>query len=349
FEYKALSQAPGHLVHAFVCTELSGIGAKSVPILKSTAKADVYLPSLSFSSNTVSFRYIWREGDSGDHLTQDILCTNETPLPAICSFKAAPPFSVSPSKLNMKEKGTGTLTVTFDPAFNGRVCSKIKEKLEATYDGHAKTESVELRAEVVYPAVEIDTKEVDFGCIFNETSRRLAITLRNPTELPVVYHWYLTPHYDFRYVSGDNDVPLALVNTAAPPPINKVFDFLPFTGSIEPGESETICATFFGVPDVRVTATALCVIENGPEFSLSLKGQASLPTFRLSQTEFDFGEVPYNRAAESELTIHNTGLVDVQFFVDLSKLDFPWLVDVSKRAGKIPSRDKQKLTIRFRP
>ncbi|CBZ51361.1 conserved hypothetical protein [Neospora caninum Liverpool] len=349
FEYRALSQSPGHLSHALVCTELSGFGTKSVPVLKTTAEAHFFVPSVSFSSNAVSFRYVWKEGVSVDHMTQEILCSNETPLAAACAFKAPAPFSVSPSKLRLRGKSTSTLTVSFDPRFNGRVCSKLKEKLDVTYEGHSKTETVELRAEVVYPAVEIDTKEVDFGCIFNETSRRLPITLKNPTELPVVYHWYLTQQYDFRYASGDNDVPLALVNTAPPPPINKVFDFLPFTGSIEPGETETICATFFGVPDVRVTATALCVIENGPEFCLSLRGQASLPTFRVTPSEFDFGEVPYSRVAESELTIHNTGLVDFQFFVDLSKLAFPWLVDVSKKAGKVPSRNKQKVVIRVRP
>ncbi|PFH36000.1 hypothetical protein BESB_056510 [Besnoitia besnoiti] len=350
FEYRAISQTPGHRSHALVCTELSGFGTKSLPILKSTAKADFFAPSLSFSSSALSFRYVWREGDDVDRMAQEILCTNEAPLPASCAFLASGPFSVSPAKMTLRGKASGSLTIAFNPRFNGRACSRIKERLEVSFEGHAKTESVELRGEVVYPAVEINATEVDFGCVFNETTRCLAIELKNPTELPVVYHWHLTDQYEFQYVSGDNDLPLALVGgPAALPAINKIFDFLPFTGSIEPGQTETICATFFGFPDVRVTATALCVIENGPEFSLRLRGQASLPTFRLSQSDFDFGEVPFNRSAESELTIFNTGLVDVQFGFNLSRLEFPWLVDVSKKSGKVPSRDKQKIGIRFRP
>lgn len=74
-----------------------------------------------------------------------------------------------------------------------------------------------------------------------------------------------------------------------------------------------------------------------------------MPTFRLSQTEFDFGEVCYNRMVEAELCVINTGLVDVSFSLDLSKLDYPWILDVSKKTGHVPSRDKQKIGLRFRP
>ena len=76
-------------------------------------------------------------------------------------------------------------------------------------------------------------------------------------------------------------------------------------------------------------------------------GRASFPRLKASQTEFNFGEVPYLRVLTAEVVLMNSGFVDLGYTTDLERVTKPWTIDVPKKNGIIKANDKLKLEIRF--
>lgn len=69
----------------------------------------------------------------------------------------------------------------------------------------------------------------------------------------------------------------------------QVFDILPIYGVLEPGESQLVSFSFYGHADISGQVLALCEVEEGPTYEITLKGEASLVTYSLNRTEIDFG------------------------------------------------------------
>lgn len=56
FEYRALSSTPGRMAHALICMELSGFGTKALTVTRTLAKAEFFVPTVSFCPSSVYFR-----------------------------------------------------------------------------------------------------------------------------------------------------------------------------------------------------------------------------------------------------------------------------------------------------
>lgn len=69
----------------------------------------------------------------------------------------------------------------------------------------------------------------------------------------------------------------------------QVFDILPIYGVLQPGESQLVSFSFYGHADISGQVLALCEVEEGPTYEITLKGEASLVTYSLNRTEIDFG------------------------------------------------------------
>lgn len=67
----------------------------------------------------------------------------------------------------------------------------------------------------------------------------------------------------------------------------------------------------------------------------------------MSQTKFNFGDVSYLKVMTAEVVLFNCGLVDLDFVVNLERVQRPWTVEVLKRKGVIKANEKLKLDIRF--
>ena len=65
---------------------------------------------------------------------------------------------------------------------------------------------------------------------------------------------------------------------------------LPLYGSLRPSESQQFQFTFYGHPRIMAEATAVCSINGGPDYSIGLKGQASVMQYNISHTLVDFGK-----------------------------------------------------------
>ncbi|CAK8990089.1 unnamed protein product [Durusdinium trenchii] len=130
--------------------------------------------------------------------------------------------------------------------------------------------------------------------------------------------------------------------------INQIFDILPIMGILEPGCTQDITFTYFGMKNQKFDVAAVCQTEGGPEYEVALKGQASKLDFVLDKTELDFGEVPYTEVQEREVLLVNTGKVAFQYSWNLCALSRPSVLDCWPIAGEIKAGDKERITIRFR-
>ncbi|XP_078720178.1 hydrocephalus-inducing protein homolog isoform X2 [Lampetra fluviatilis] len=95
--------------------------------------------------------------------------------------------------------------------------------------------------------------------------------------------------------------------------LQEVFDILPLYGQLQPGESQAVTVSFFGHAGLRAQATALCRVVGGPTYEISLLGEAADMSYQLSTTEVDYGKVLFDRVAEVQITLRNTGSVGFWF------------------------------------
>ncbi len=87
-------------------------------------------------------------------------------------------------------------------------------------------------------------------------------------------------------------------------------------------ETEKTSIRFYGHPGIKANIKAICQIENGPVYELSLHGQASYMAYRLNTHELDFGDVHFDKSATRTLTLTNVGSVPLDFhFLNLNNLN----------------------------
>ena len=70
----------------------------------------------------------------------------------------------------------------------------------------------------------------------------------------------------------------------------QVFDILPLYGVLEPEESEQVTFTFFGHSYVFSETKAMCTVEGGPTYHVSIAGQASSVEYYFDRTDIDLGQ-----------------------------------------------------------
>ncbi|XP_006860378.1 PREDICTED: hydrocephalus-inducing protein homolog [Chrysochloris asiatica] len=97
--------------------------------------------------------------------------------------------------------------------------------------------------------------------------------------------------------------------------IEEVFDILPLYGVLQPHSSHQISFTFYGHCDIIAHTTALCEVEGGPTYEITLKGEASLVNYSFDTKEINYGLQLFDHVTESEITLKNTGKVGFHFKV----------------------------------
>jgi len=76
--------------------------------------------------------------------------------------------------------------------------------------------------------------------------------------------------------------------------INEVFDILPVSGVLMPGQTENVEFTYYSGNGLTYNGIAVCSCQGGPDYEIPIVGSSSHVEFDLSTTEIDFGEVAYN-------------------------------------------------------
>ncbi|XP_035381538.1 hydrocephalus-inducing protein homolog [Electrophorus electricus] len=122
------------------------------------------------------------------------------------------------------------------------------------------------------------------------------------------------------------------------PGVEEVFDILPIYGVLQPGERQLVTFSFFGHTHISGQVLALCEVEDGPTYEITLKGEASLLTYALDTTDIDFGPQLFDRVAEAEITLRNTGKVGFDFSALLTEEKVSSEDPLSGQPLVIPSR-----------
>jgi hydrocephalus-inducing protein len=175
-----------------------------------------------------------------------------------------------------------------------------------------------------FPNLTLSDKRVDFGVVPCDTEKRSVFSITNTSRIPVSYTWSLSQEYSLHRVSPQSPSASSLTATFPaqlhPPLINEVFDIVPIRGHLQPGASDDIEFVFFGFPELVAKATALCEVEGGPVYDLQLIGSAAQPGYQISSTDLDFGFQRMAELATRPVTITNSGSVDFDWDVDLSRV-----------------------------
>lgn len=58
-------------------------------------------------------------------------------------------------------------------------------------------------------------------------------------------------------------------------PINEVFDILPVSGTLDPGQHETVEFTFYAGNMLHYSGIAICSVEGGPDYRVQIDGESS--------------------------------------------------------------------------
>lgn len=122
--------------------------------------------------------------------------------------------------------------------------------------------------------------------------------------------------------------------------INEVFDILPLSGFLQPGESENVEFIFNSVVNHKVKAVAVCHVEGGPDYEVSLEGDSSLISYKISTNLLELGEVRFCDWMQKEFFIENAGKVQFNYSISLNKIIRKGLVEVIPRNGKINGNEK---------
>jgi hydrocephalus-inducing protein len=136
---------------------------------------------------------------------------------------------------------------------------------------------------------------------------------------------------------------------AKPLPVNEVFDILPVSGTLQPGQTETVEFTFYSGHGLLYNGVAVCSVDGGPDYEVPIVGESSFVSYKLSALELDYGEIPYNESSSKEFFIENIGKVPFQFNINLSTVSRPGLVDCHPMTGKVAAGERYKVIVKFFP
>ncbi len=68
-----------------------------------------------------------------------------------------------------------------------------------------------------------------------------------------------------------------------------MFDISSLYGQLQPGDTKLVTFSFLGHTDINTHVLALCEVEGGPTYEITLKGQASFVSYMLDTNVMDFG------------------------------------------------------------
>ncbi len=76
--------------------------------------------------------------------------------------------------------------------------------------------------------------------------------------------------------------------------VDEIFDILPLYGTLKPGDTEQMTFTFYGHSHISSKVKAVCEVEGGPTYELTMKGEASLVQYKFDCLDIDYGKTVRN-------------------------------------------------------
>jgi hydrocephalus-inducing protein len=175
--------------------------------------------------------------------------------------------------------------------------------------------------------------------------------LTNISEMPVNYEWSFLEedNTNLNSVQEEDETKTKKKKKPKALPINEVFDILPVSGRLEPGQTENVEFTFQAGNGLLYNGVAVCSVDGGPDYEVPIVGESSYVAFKLSTEELDYGEIPFNESSSKEFFIENIGKVPFEFNINLSTVSRPGLVQCSHTSGKVIAGERFKVVVKFFP
>ncbi|OQR91449.1 hydrocephalus-inducing protein [Achlya hypogyna] len=343
FYFRGFSTTPGLMREELICETRIGQEKNAKVAFATEIVANFINPRIEASApGGLVFSYIYAQGVEMETQSQPLTLTNACELPLSFVLRTQVPFSVDTWEAVLQPKEKMELNVEFYPGYKDDHLSRvINGKLVTSYTGHPQKDSLDLRGEIGFPNLEFEFSRIDFGCILNDTQKSMLVKVTNVSKVETQFHWV--------FIEDEKEA-RAVATTKRPYiPVNQVFDILPIRGCLQPGEVETVEFIFYGHANRKFKSLVACEVTGGPEYELTLAGEASSVTYRLDRPYLDFGPVIYNKAEDREFAIMNLGKVAFSFVVSLEKVSRSGVVEVSPMAGRIFANDKQRVSVRFKP
>lgn len=75
------------------------------------------------------------------------------------------------------------------------------------------------------------------------------------------------------------------------PTIEEIFNITPLFGTLNPGEVQDLTVTYFGHKEIQAYVKAVCEVQNGPDYELTVRGEASVLNYELNTRQINFGNI----------------------------------------------------------
>ncbi|KDO23200.1 hypothetical protein SPRG_10008 [Saprolegnia parasitica CBS 223.65] len=343
FYFRGFSASPGVMREELICETRIGQEKNAKVAFATEIVAQFINPKIEASLPMgLDFAYIYADGVSMETQSQALKLRNVCELPLSFVLRTQVPFAVDTWEALLEPNEALDLNVEFYPGYKDDHLSRIiNGKLVLSYTGHPQRDSLDLRGEIGFPNLEFEYSRIDFGCILNDTQKSMHVKVTNVSKVPTSFHWV--------FIEDEKEARAAATVKRPYIPVNQVFDILPIRGNLQPGEVEVVEFIFYGHANRKFKSLVACEVNGGPEYELTLAGEASSVTYRLDRPYLDFGPVIYNKTEDREFAIHNLGKVAFAFNVSLEKLSRAGVIDVSPVSGRIFANDKQRISVRFKP
>jgi hydrocephalus-inducing protein len=342
FTFRGFSAVPRPLSETFILESKVGKDRYLKQIMETEVKCEVVNPLLEFSASQVSFLYTWEKGVDAQIQKSELIFTNASSISLSFVLKTEVPFNLNTYEHTLQPGQKLDLLVDFDPLYRDDRQSHVVEKaLQITYRGHPQKDIINLRGEVVFPNLKFDLKEINFGCILNDTSKVIKLKAINACKIDVKYDWIFLEQTTAKQSKSRTTV------FSTPP--TYVFDVLPVNSVLHPGTNEDVEFTMLSTVNAKVNSVVVCVVEGGPEYKFPILGESSNAAFDFDKSVLDFGKVLFTDKGDQEITISNKGKVNFNFRLEPTGPDDAKYLEFIPASGKVAANQQLKVIVRFRP
>eukprot|EP00606_Chrysophyceae_sp_TOSAG23-5_P001379 GSChrysophyteH2.ASY1.ANO1.1161.1 assembled CDS len=346
FVFKGKCATPGHITETLILESRVGKDRVMKPIIECAVKCEVVNPLLEFSSNEMDFIYRWERGVEPITQQRELVLKNATAVPLNFMMKTEVPFNLSSFECSLQPGESTDVTVDFDPLYKDNKMSHLVDiALSINYRGHPQKDHIQLTGDIIFPNLEFDIKTINFGCILNDTRKTIRFKVTNTSKAIATYDWCFLEEVHKKAAMGsrkttakdDKQNPSALV------------DILPINSVLQPGASEYVEFSFFGLPSSKINGQVLCSVEGGPEYKLNIQGEASQMAYALDCSFVDFGQVTYTESAQQEFNVKNTGKVPYNFHITAASPAAQDLIEIIPSSGSINAGENLQVQLIVRP
>lgn len=350
FTFKGMSASAGSISELFILESKVGKERAFKQIAQTEIRCDIINPLLEFSDPQVYFCHRYEKGLEPEIQKRDITLKNTSALTLTFVLKVEIPFNLNSWEHTLAPGQVAEVTIEFDPMYrDDKTSHTVEKQLIIAYRGHPQKDIIPLVGEIIYPNLKFETQNITFGSILNDTTKTIKVNTTNWSQVIVEYEWSFFEGIDNKQpVKAVQKKTTKTVASSVAAPAGQIFDILPIRSVLQPGESENIEFSMYGLPDGKFNGMAICSVEGGPEYKFNISGEASTVSFSVDKSIIDFGKVIFTDSKEEELKITNNGRVAFNYEIKPSVIAAE-LIEITPSSGQVKPGEIKSIMLVVRP